>query len=134
MERKLIYVASPYGAPDQDGIDANLLFVKEAGRAVIAAGHTPVIVHLVYPALLDDAVPEQRALGIQMDFQLLDNCDVLAYYVHKGVSNGMDQEIRRALEKGIPVYRLPRIGGTPVRVRDTAEYEDLLHADRKGRD
>ena len=102
MNRPLIYIASPYGAKSAEGIQENIDFVKAAGRAAVEAGYTPVIVHLVYPVLLRDDVPEERALGISMDFQLLEKCDAMVYYTHKGVSPGMDLEIRHALEPHLP--------------------------------
>lgn len=122
QERKLIYVASPYGSPTREGIERNLEFVKKAGKAVIAGGHSPVIVHMMYPALLDDDVPEERALGCAMDLQILELCHALAYYAANGVSRGMDGEIRYALERGIPVYRLADIGSEPVAVPDLEAY------------
>lgn len=124
-ERKLIYIASPYGAPTAQKIQENLDFVKKAGHAVIQGGHTPVIVHLVYPAILNDDVPEERALGCLMDLQLLDHCDALVYYAHKGVSRGMDGEIRYALEHGVPVYRMCYIGDKPVQIADVDHFEKL---------
>lgn len=132
MNRPLIYIASPYGAKSAEGIQENIDFVKAAGRAAIEAGYTPVIVHLVYPVLLRDDVPEERALGISMDFQLLEKCDAMVYYTHKGVSSGMDLEIRHALEHGIPTYRLADIGKDPLRIIGLAAYEDLLAADKAG--
>ena len=59
---KLVYIASPYAGD----VEANVAFAKAACRYAIEQGATPVAVHLLYPQLLDDSVPAEREMGLQM--------------------------------------------------------------------
>jgi len=97
---KLIYVASPYAGD----IEKNVEYAKQACRAVMESGHAFFAPHLLYPAVLDDAIPEERQAGIEMGLTLLYRCDeVWAFGPH--ISRGM-QRLR------IPVRRMeiPEIG------------------------
>ncbi len=60
--------------------------------------------HLLYPAVLDDAIPEERQAGIEMGLTLLYRCDELAFGPH--VSSGMQAEIAEAERLRIPVRRM----------------------------
>ena len=59
---KIIYVASPYAGD----VGQNLALAKAACRDVIAQGHTPIAVHLLYPQFLDDNSPVEREIGLQL--------------------------------------------------------------------
>lgn len=98
---KLIYVASPYAGD----IEKNVAFAKEASRFVMNSGHAFFAPHLLYPAILDDGVPEERALGMEMGTAVLSKCDELWVFGER-VSAGMQAEIAEAQRLGIPVRRL----------------------------
>ncbi len=104
---KLIYVASPYAGD----IEKNVEYAKQACRAVMESGHAFFAPHLLYPAVLDDAIPEERQAGIAMGLTLLYRCDeVRAFGPH--ISSGMQAEIAEAEKLRIPVRRMeiPEIG------------------------
>lgn len=61
--------------------------------------------HLLYPAVLNDAVPEERQAGIEMGLTLLHRCDEL-WAFGPCVSNGMQAEIAEAERLRIPVRRM----------------------------
>ena len=98
---KLIYVASPYAGD----IEKNVKFAKDAGRFVMSSGHAFFAPHLLYPAILDDDVPEERALGMEMGTAVLRKCDELWAFGER-VSPGMEAEIAEATRLGIPVKRI----------------------------
>ena len=52
---KLIYVASPYAGD----MERNVEYAKQACRTVMECGHAFIAPHLLYPAVLNDAVSEE---------------------------------------------------------------------------
>ena len=50
---KLIYVASPYAGD----VERNVEYAKQACRTVMENGHAFLAPHLMYPAVLNYAVP-----------------------------------------------------------------------------
>lgn len=98
---KLIYVASPYTGD----VKKNTEFAKEACRHVMEQGYAFFAPHLLYPAILDDAKPEQRQAGLDMGLAMLERCDEL--WVYGGhISQGMMLEIEEAGRLGIPTRRV----------------------------
>lgn len=95
--RKKIYVASKYGGD----IGANVIAAISYCRYIIEAGHMPIASHLLYPQILDDAIPRERELGLMFGLALLAICNEI--WVFGEVSAGMEQEIREARKLGIPV-------------------------------
>ena len=98
---KIIYVASPYAGD----IKQNTEFAKEACRHVLSCGHAFFAPHLLYPAILDDGNPQERALGLSMGLAMLSRCDELWCYGDR-ISFGMHLEIEEAVRIGIPVRRV----------------------------
>lgn len=95
---KLVYICSPYAGD----IENNVKFAKIACRYVVEQGHAPVAVHLLYPLILNDAVPEERKIGIQMGLRVLSSCEELWVCGDK-ISPGMEQEISEAKRMGMPI-------------------------------
>ena len=98
MTSNLIYIASPYAGE----VEKNIAFAKAACRYAMAEGHTPVAVHLLYPQLLDDNDPAQRASGLTMGHRVLAACDEL-WVCGECISTGMVLEITEAEKLGIPI-------------------------------
>ena len=98
---KLIYVASPYAGD----IEANVRYAEDACRFVMHKGHAFFAPHLLYPAVLDDSVPAERALGMSMGLLMLGKCDELWAFGDR-ISAGMKAEIEEAVRLGIPVKRI----------------------------
>lgn len=98
---KLIYVASPYAGD----IERNVEYAKQACRTVMERGYAFFAPHLLYPAILNDAVPEERQAGIEMGLTLLHRCDEL-WAFGPCVSSGMQAEIAEAERLRIPVRRM----------------------------
>lgn len=103
-ENKLVYIASPYAGD----VEANVAFAKDACRYAMEQGATPVAVHLLYPQILDDAVPAEREAGIRMGLRVLESCDEL-WLCGNRMSHGMKAELAAAEQLGIPVIRIPDI-------------------------
>ena len=102
---KLIYVASPYAGD----VEKNVEYAKQACRAVVESGHACFAPHLLYPAILNDAVPEERQAGIKMGLAFLGRCDEL-WAFGPVISSGMQEEIAAAERLRIPVWRMDTEG------------------------
>lgn len=100
-KEKLVYIASPYAGD----VEANVLFAKDACRYAIQQGSAPVAVHLLYPQLLDDRIPEEREAGLRMGLRVLEACDEL-WLCGEHISAGMQKELEAAEGWGIPVRRV----------------------------
>ena len=98
---KLIYVASPYAGD----VEKNVEYAKQACRTVMESGYAFFAPHLLYPAVLNDSVPEERQAGIEMGLTLLYRCDEL-WAFGPTVSSGMQAEIAEAERLRIPVRRM----------------------------
>lgn len=103
-KNKLVYIASPYAGD----IESNVAFAKTACRYAVEQGCTPVAVHLLYPQILNDAVPVEREAGIQMGLRVLEVCDEL-WLCGDRISHGMQVELDAAERLGILVCRVPEI-------------------------
>ena len=98
---KLIYVASPFSGD----VEKNIEYAKNACRTVMDSGPAFFAPHLLYPSFLDDTVPEERKLGMDMGLAALERCDELWAFGPR-ISNGMAAEIANAEHLGIPVRRM----------------------------
>ena len=98
---KLIYVASPLSG----NVEKNIKYAKEACRAVMDSGYAFFAPHLLYPSVLDDTIPEERQLGMEMGLVMLEKCDELWAFGPR-ISEGMAAEMREAERLGIPVRRM----------------------------
>ena len=66
--------------------------------------------HAYLPYLLDDMVPEERALALKFGLKLLGLCSQVVVYGSR-ISNGMKNEIAAAEQLGIPILYRPAIPG-----------------------
>jgi hypothetical protein len=101
---KRIFVCSPYG-----GDPANQERARGYCKEVLDAGHAPFAPHLLYPQMLDDADPAQRARGLAVGLLYLAVCDEMwAYPGLEGLTSGMRTEVELAGKLNVPVvWRSP---------------------------
>ena len=98
---KLVYICSPYAG----NIENNVRFARAACLYAAEHGYAPVAVHLLFPAILDDAIPAQRKIGIRMGQRVMASCDE-PWICGERISRGMSSEIAEAERLGIPVRSL----------------------------
>ncbi len=98
---KLVYICSPYAGD----IESNIRFAKAACRYAMEQGCAPVAVHLLYPLLLNDAIPSEREIGIRMGLRVLASCEEL-WICGGHISSGMRCEIAEAKRLGIPIQNI----------------------------
>jgi len=89
--KPLVIIESPWRGAK------NISIAKEYLRACIRdslfRGEVPWASHAMLcwtEALLDEEV-EQREEGIQINFQMIERADLIAFYVDKGLSKGMER-------------------------------------------
>ncbi len=103
MTKLLVQIESPFA-----GDESNKDYLHAALHDSLLRGEAPFASHAIYtlPGVLDDTVPEERKLGMEAGFAYLRNADLVAVYIDKGISKGMEAGIERASALGIPVeYR-----------------------------
>lgn len=113
---KLVYICSPYAGD----IETNIRFAKDACLYAAEHGCAPVGVHLLYPQILDDSIPAQRVIGIQMGLRVLASCDEL-WICGSRISHGMNCEIAEAERLGVLIRR---ISAEQIQGRCHMKYND----------
>lgn len=106
-----VFLESPYAGE----VAANVAYARACMADSLRRGEAPFASHLLYtqPGVLDDAIPGERAQGIEAGLAFLPDCEASVVYTDRGVSDGMAKGIARAHALGIPVeYRSlsPEIG------------------------
>ena len=104
---KLVYVCSPFRANGTTTQEEHVNYARKACAYVVSTGNIPIAPHLLFPQFMDDDDPEQRALAIEMNKELIEMCDELWYFseVSGGkLSEGMTAEILHAHRIGMYCY------------------------------
>lgn len=102
---RLVILESPYAAPTPEGVAENVRYARACVRDCLQRGESPVVSHLLFtqPGILDDAVPEERALGIEAGLAWGRHAELTVVYTDRGISRGMQQGIERAYAEVRPV-------------------------------
>ena len=101
----MVYICSPY----RGSVEKNTENARSYCRMAAERGYIPIAPHLLFPQFLNDALHEERELGMFMGFVLLSKCKELWAFGDYD-SDGMTQEIRKAEARGIPVRRFNSSG------------------------
>lgn len=81
------------------------LYLDRAMRDSIRRGEAPFASHALYPAFLDEDVPEERRLGMQLGHAYLGAVDAVVVYADGpgGITHGMLERIKMAEAMGLAV-------------------------------
>jgi hypothetical protein len=111
MNRRRVYLESPYRAATARERDRNREFLRRCMRDSVERGEAPLASHMLYTTCLDDDVSAERAVGIECGLAWADaGAAATVVYVNLGVTSGMDLGVQRAHAAGRPVeYR--ELGG-----------------------
>ena len=93
-----VFICSPY----RGDVELNTGIALELCRRAIAVNKIPFAPHLYFTRFIDDADPDQRALGIELGLQWLSVCWEL-WQFGEAPTEGMLIEIAQAHRLGIPV-------------------------------
>ena len=101
----LTFIASPYQAKTPAGLVTNISYARAATRHSFFLGEHPFTPHLLYTqeGILQDAIPEDRALGLSAGKAWLKRAERLAVYKDFGISEGMREEITLAHKIGLEI-------------------------------
>lgn len=102
---KLVILESPYAGAFSLGDGKR--YARECVADSLKRGEAPLASHLLYtqPGILDDDVPEERALGIAAGHAWYRHANVCVVYEDMGVSKGMQEGIDRARSLNVPIER-----------------------------
>lgn len=103
-----VILESPFSAPTAEGVQANIDYACLCLRDSVLRGDAPIASHLLFtqPGVLDDTIPEERALGIEAGLAWGIEAEATVVYADRGISSGMAYGIKRAEKEGRPVeYR-----------------------------
>ena len=132
---KKVFVCSPFrgtGSTEEavrDSYCKNVSLAKRVCRYITEHGAVPYCPHLYFPRFLADADPDERELGMLLGKIWLAQCDEL-WVIGRRVSSGMEQEIEKSREWGIPVKnyvlkRTPEERLLDAILRPEIEYREL---------
>lgn len=109
---KRVIVESPLGTrPDgsrcsPEEFARNQRYVLECIYDCLKRGEAGFGSHALYPAVLKDADPAERKLGMEAGFTWGETAQGCAVYLDYGVTEGMAEGIKRHTANGIPIqYR-----------------------------
>ena len=95
----LVFICSPYAGD----IETNTIKAREYCRwATLCRGVVPFAPHLMNTQFLEEFIPEERELGINLGLEVLKFCKEL-WAFGSLMSNGMTIELKRARELDILV-------------------------------
>lgn len=100
--KKMIYVAAPYSAAKLTDVVRNVQKAISGGEAISQMGHHALIPHLCH--MWEDEYPHPYDFWIELTMAYMLRCDAVYAMCPKGVSNGVDGEIAKAEEIGMPVF------------------------------
>lgn len=107
---RLVILESPYAGD----VQRNITYARRALKDCLAKGEAPYASHLLYtqPGVLDDLLPDQRALGIEAGLSWGRLAEATVVYTDYGISGGMQYGIATAELVGRKIeYRI--IGENP---------------------
>jgi len=113
-----VIIESPYAANAYTSQEAHTRYAIRCMQDCFARGEAPYASHLSYPALLNDAVPHERAIALAASLAIGEKLDATAVYLDYGLSDGM--------RRGI----LARWGHHPIYLRNIGMNNDVLHQTR----
>lgn len=98
MDKKIVFICAPFAGD----VIGNTEKTKRYCRFAMEQGTVPFSSALLYPQFLDDADPDERALGLSFSTALLCICDEV-WAFGDVISSGMELELKAARSRNIPV-------------------------------
>ena len=96
-----VQILSPFRGNTPAERRRNVAYAQAALLDCLERDEAPFAPHLLYPAVLDESAPEQRAMGINAGLAWLAAAEVVVVYHDLGYSEGMNAELRAAMDAGV---------------------------------
>lgn len=90
---KLVVLESPYAGKTPQEVEENVGYAKLCLFDCLRRGESPIAGHLLYTQVLDDKDPEQRRKGLDAHLAWIKGANIVAVYMDKGISPGMQEAI-----------------------------------------
>lgn len=113
MTKPVVIIESPYACGHNPcckpgtctTLDAHIVYARAAMRDSILRGEVPLASHLLYtqPGVLDDGIPEERQLGIELGLAVRSFATKTVVYNNLGLTRGMQHGIDDAKQHGRPI-------------------------------
>lgn len=107
---KRVIIETPYKGTNWEETEENVRFARLCGHdCIVRYNEAWFASHLLYTqeGILDDKIPEERALGIESGFAWKEVADSTVVYVNRGISKGIHLGIRKTISFGQPFeYRV----------------------------
>ena len=102
---KLVYVESPFKGENWELTARNVYYARLCVRDCLKRREAPYASHLFFTqaGILNDAIQEERDLGIAAGQAMGDKFDLRVVYEDFGISRGMQYGIERALKLNQPI-------------------------------
>ena len=97
LKNPVVIIESPYAGD----VEANVRYAEAAMLDSLERGESPFLSHLLYPRVLDDADPRQRARGLEAASRFYARVDLVVCYADRGVSPGMQHGLALARRAGV---------------------------------
>ena len=92
----LVIIESPYAG----NVEANKAYLKRCVLDSLSRGESPYASHGFFTQFLDDLKPDERTLGIEAGLAWSKVADYVAFYVDRGMSNGMNYAMEQHKKAG----------------------------------
>jgi len=103
---RLVILESPFAADTIEGIEENVRYARDCIHDCLKRDEAPIASHLLFPQMLDDKVPAQRALGTKAGLAWVSKADAMVVYLDRGMSNGMQAAVRYGISRNVKIeYR-----------------------------
>jgi hypothetical protein len=127
---KRVIIESPFALEGK--IERNLTYLRACLRDCVLRSESPYASHglLTQPGVLDDTVPEERALGILAGYSWWRAADLIVFYVDLGWSVGMVDALDRlrGAAPGLdPSWEVRTLGGAWSGWGRAPTPEELTH-------
>lgn len=106
---KKVYICSPC----RGDYEKNIQKAQGYCREVVHMGVIPIAPHVYLTQFLNDTIPEERSIGLNIGLELLKECNEVWVYGIQNPSEGMKAEIELAKELGIPVRDATEVYQSP---------------------
>ena len=111
-----IYVATPFRASSKAVFDEQIEWTKKVSRELVLNRLDIITPHLYYTQFLNEDIGEERKLGLESARRLIEKCDAIFVSVKNPISQGMEAEIDRAEELGLPIYYFKSVKELKVQI------------------
>lgn len=91
-------------SPLAGDVEGNQRYLSACLLDSLKRGEAPFASHRLYPGVLDDLKPDERALGIKAGLAIAAKLDATIVYTDLGISNGMLMGIEHAQQNGRPIF------------------------------